>query len=397
MKQFGSTGAFVAASVSLIAIYAASATPIPLYGLYRTADGLSYTELSLSSVVYFVGAVSSLLFLGRLSNHFGRKISAFLTLALMAVAALCFLNVHSATPLLIGRFLQGLSCGMASTALAAWVVDNAPARPSWIAPAILSCGPMTGLTIGGIISGTLVEFGSDPRVLPYLVITGVLAACVFLCFNSPETVNRKPGALSSLKPQIGLPLPARRAFRIGVFTFVPTWALGGFYQAFGPAMAMEYLHASSALAAALVFASTMAPSPIGASLAGRTSAANAQRIGMVAFALSVGTVVLTLSQGLLVPFLIASICAGISQGSVLSSSIQSVMSKVTLEQRANVLGLIYATSYTGAAVPTLIAGRLSESYSLVQVLVGYAGMATIGCIAVLLFVRNTGADSSKAS
>ncbi|WP_432698243.1 MFS transporter [Marinobacterium sp. YM272] len=396
MKRFGRKGAFAAASVSLIATYAASATPIPLYGLYRTQDGLSYTDLSLSAVVYFVGAVSSLLFFGRLSNHFGRRISAFLTLLLMAVAAVSFLNVHSALPLLVGRFLQGVSCGLASTALAAWVVDTAPERPAWLAPAVLSCGPMTGLTLGGIVSGTLVDYGSDPRVLPYIVILGVLALCLLLCFNSMETMTRKPGVLSSLKPQLGLPVPSRQAFRIGVFVFVPTWALGGFFQAFGPAMAMEQLHSASALAAALVFASIMAPSPIGASLAGRVSVANAQRIGIVAFTLFIGALILTLHKGLLVPFLIASVCAGIAQGALLSSSINSIVSKVTLEERANVLGLIYATSYTGAAIPTLIAGRFSESYSLVQVLSAYGAMAALACCVILISVSGRKVERVKA-
>lgn len=396
MTRFGRKGAFATASVSLISTYAASATPIPLYGLYRTADGLSYTDLSLSAVVYFVGAVSSLLFFGRLSNHFGRRLSALLTLILMAVAAISFLNVHSALPLLIGRFLQGVSCGLASTALAAWVVDTAPEKPAWLAPAVLSCGPMSGLTIGGLASGTLVDFGSEPRVLPYMVILAVLAICLLLCCNSMETVMRKPGVLSSLKPQLGLPPLARHAFRIGVFVFVPTWALGGFFQAFGPAMAMEQLHSTSALAAALVFASIMAPSPIGASLAGRVSVANAQRIGMVTFALSIGALIFTLSNGLLVPFLIASVCAGIAQGAVLSSSINSIVSKATLEERANVLGLIYATSYTGAAIPTLIAGRFSESYSLVQVISAYGAMALVGCIAILVSVHGAKKDEVEA-
>lgn len=385
MVPFGKTGAFVAASFSLIAIYAASATPIPLYGLYRTEDGLTYTDLSLSSVVYFVGAVSSLLFFGRLSNHWGRRLTAGLTLLLMTTAALSFMTVHSAMPLLIGRCLQGVACGLASTALAAWIVDTAPERPAWLAPAILSCGPMSGLTLGGLASGALVEYGHDPRLLPYWAIIAVLAICLILCIISRETVTPKPGALSSLMPQIGLPVPARKAFKVGVLTFVPTWALGGFYQAFGPVMAMEQLHSSSALAAALVFASVMAPSPIGASLAGKVSTASAQRIGMVVFTLSLTAVVFSLHHGLLLPFLIASVVTGTAQGAVLSSSIHSVVAKVTQAQRANVLGLIYATSYTGAAVPTLIAGRFSESYSLVQVLSAYVLMAAIGCVAILVF------------
>ena len=46
---------------------------------------------------------------------------------------------------------------------------------------------------------------------------------------------------------------------------------------------IEQLHSGSAVAAALVFASVMAPSLIGAWLAGRVSAVKAQYLGMFAF------------------------------------------------------------------------------------------------------------------
>ncbi|WP_206537879.1 MFS transporter [Shewanella mangrovi] len=375
---------FWAAALSLAATFVASATPIPLYGTYQRVDGVSYFELSLSSVVYFVGAVTALLIFGRLSNHLGRRPVSIMAVVLAAMASASFLHVHDAAPLLIGRLLQGLACGLASTALAAWIVDCAHTVPKWLAPAVISCGPMTGLTIGGVISGVLVEYGPIPRQLPFYLVLVLLAVCVALILRGKETMPSAPGAIGSLKPRMGLPAKAKKFFPVAAVTFVSTWALGGFFQAFGPAMANEQLHSSNAVAAALVFASIMAPSTVGASIAGKMKATTAQFYGMISFAVFVGGLLLALQWGILVMFLIASVLAGIAQGMVLTGSIQTMVSSLEPKERANVLSVIYATSYTGAAIPTLIAGRMSESYSLLQVACGYGVLALVGAVTVIL-------------
>nr|WP_148227976.1 MFS transporter [Vibrio furnissii] len=390
---------FIGASLSLMATYVASATAIPLYGLYQSVDGLTYSDLALSSVVYFIGAVIALIIFGRLSNHFGRKPISILSVLLAGLSCLVFLNIHSAYPLLAGRFLQGLACGLASTALAAWVVDCADTVPRWIAPAVISCGPMTGLTIGGLGSGLLVEYGPIPRQLPFFIVIGLTIASIVLLFQAKETMDRKNGALKSLKPSFSLPPISRKAYPIAACTFVATWALGGFFQAFGPAMAREQLHSTSAVAAAFVFASIMAPSSIGASLAGRYSAKTAQLAGMVLFTLFLGCVILSLNLGWLSTFLLASVFAGIAQGMVLTGSIRTMVSDIATEDRANVFAVIYATSYLGAAIPTLIAGRLSTSFSLLEISCGYGLLAIFAsCVVVLSKVRNTSsmADSNTS-
>ncbi|HBO1017310.1 TPA: MFS transporter [Pseudomonas aeruginosa] len=382
---------FLGASLSLLVVYASSASPIPLYGLYRAEDGLSYGDLSLSAVVYFVGAVTALLVFGRLSSHLGRRPLSLLALLLAALGCVVLMTVHTPAPLLIGRLAQGLGCGLASTALSAWLVDSAPLKPRWLAPAITSCGPMVGLTFGGLGSGALVDYAPLPRLLPFVLILILIVPCVLLVVLGRESITRRPGALASLRPRVALPDAARRAFPMAAWAFICTWAFGGFYQAFGPAMAREQLHSASALAAALVFASLMAPSLLGASLAGRVRPQLAQWSGMLFFALAVGGVLLSLSQGHLLFFLIASALAGIGQGATLSGSIQTMVEGTALEERAGVLAAIYATSYSGAAIPTLIAGRLSSHFSLLQVASAYGALACVGCIAVtvLLWRRNS--------
>lgn len=388
MKSPNQLFSFISSSLSLIVLFVASATPIPLYGLYREVDGLTYQDLSMSSVVYFLGALFSLLILGRLSNHWGRKLTTLFALSLGALGCVAMLFIHDAAPLLIGRFLQGLSCGLASSAVASWIIDTSHNIPKWIAPAVVGCGPMTGLTIGGIGSGLLVDYAPDPRIIPFVTIIVMMGLVMLLAFSSHETVNKTSGALRSLKPKIGLPDSARKAFPIAAVTFVCTWALGGFFQAFGPAMAREQLHSSSAVAAALVFASVMAPAFIGASIAGRFRPVQIQVFGMLAFTLSLAGLLLSLKLGLLSTFLIASVLAGTAQGAILTGSIRSLVAELTTEQRAGTFSIIYFTSYSGAAIPTLLAGQFSSSFSLLQVACAYGVMAALGSVIVIFGTRH---------
>jgi hypothetical protein len=53
--------AFISASLSLVAVFAASASPIPLYEIYHRTSGVTKADLSLTAVSYFVAAVVGLL------------------------------------------------------------------------------------------------------------------------------------------------------------------------------------------------------------------------------------------------------------------------------------------------------------------------------------------------
>jgi hypothetical protein len=58
------------------------------------------------------------------------------------------------------------------------------------------------------------------------------------------------------------------------------------------------------------------------------------------------------------------------------------------QQRAGLLALIYAISYTGSAVPSLIAGQASRTVSLPTITAGYAILAGIVWLGTLLAARN---------
>ena len=106
---------------------------------------------------------------------------------------------------------------------------------------------------------------------------------------------------------------------------------------------------------------------------------------MIIFTLSLAGLVFALQQKNLIEFLIASALAGTAQGAVLTGSIRSMLHNAQIKERAGVLSIVYATCYTGAAIPSYIAGQLSNSLSLLQLLYCYLGLAIFACAFTLFY------------
>src|SRR3954462_13470563 len=183
------SAAFVVAACSLVFVFAAAGTPIPLYNTYRAEAGITNADLGWVSVGYFVAAATSLLALGRLSDHLGRRPVAIAALASAALSCLILIGMRGMLPLLIARILQGLACGLGPTALGSYVVDSAPARPSWLPAVITGSAPMVGIPIGALACGALAEDVPAPRTLIYEIVATVLAICMVLVAFGPETMS----------------------------------------------------------------------------------------------------------------------------------------------------------------------------------------------------------------
>lgn len=223
---------FACVATALGLVFLASGTPIPLYNTFRVEDGITDADLAVTTVVYFGVTAMSLLLLGRLSNHFGRKPVA-VAAVLIAVAGLLMLTqVHEPVTLMIGRVLQGIACGTASSALGSWAIDLAPSRPNWLAPVVTGTVPPFILPAGALVSGLLAEVAPGPRVLTFMIVASLLAVLAGLLSAAPETVRRAPGVVASLRPRVHVPAGQGRLLLAVGAALVATWSFSGFYQAF---------------------------------------------------------------------------------------------------------------------------------------------------------------------
>jgi MFS family permease len=378
----------IAAAMAFCVVFAAGAAPIPLYGTYRIENGVTTDQLALAAVIYFAGAILTLLMLARLSDHLGRKPVALTALGVAALGCVAFLLVNGAPLLLAGRGLQGIAAGLASSAIAAYVVDTGIRAPRWVAPTVTAVGAMIGLAVGALGTGLLVDLAPAPRVLPYAAALALLAIAAVLILSAPETVRPTPGVLASLRPRLVLPHAARRPFIAAGSVLVATWALGGYYQSFGPSIARDELHSSSAFVAAAVFSSYLAPAVLGGPLTARISPRAAQRIGMSVVTLCVAGLATAIAFHSVPAFIAIGAVAGVAQGAATSGSMRTLLPHATPSERAGLLAFVYATSYAGAAITSLIAGQLTRVLPLFEITLGYGLLALAALIVVLSPARS---------
>ena len=380
--------AFAAAVLSLVAVFAAVGTTIPMFNLYRAEDGFTDAGITLAVVVYSAVTLGTLLVLGRLSTHVGRRPTAIASLGLAVLGCVLLLNVHHVGILIAGRLLMGLSAGLASTSVTAYVVDVAPTRPAWLASVASSQTVMLGLALGAVGAGALIEFAPWPRDLAYVAVIGVLTVSVGLIAISPETVTRSPGIWRSLHPTVRVPGRIQYLVPVAAAVLLATWATGAFYQAFVPPLLEDELRTDSKLVVGLVFAAYMGASAAGAPLNGRLSPAAAQRTGMVAFLAGWIGLVAAIFTGGLPLFVAATVVAGAAQGIVISAVTRGLLYGSTPVDRAPIFSAIYLLSYSGATVPSLIAAQLSKIMPLSHLAVGYGALVVVCTVFTVGAARN---------
>jgi MFS family permease len=366
---------FALTAAALVAVFASSGSPIPLYNLYRTGDGLSNSALAVTTVTYLAVTALSLLVFGRLSDHVGRRPVAIGALLSSAAGCLLLTQVHSLPMLLAGRAFQGVACGIAASAIGSYVVDTAPRTPRWLAPLVTGSAPTFGIPLGALASGTLVQLAPWPRALGYTIVAGVLVVLAALMLLAPETSPRRAGALGSLKPAVSLP---RGALLVVVVTvFLATWAYSGFYQAFASSLTADHLGTDSPVVIAVVFASVVVLSPVGGALSGRFRPAAAIRVGLLAFLVTVVAAVASLQAGSIWGFLGASLAAGLAFGAATTGTMRALLGGAPPAARAGLLSTVYLISYSAAAVPGLVAGAVASSVDLTVVAMGYAALVLV--------------------
>ncbi|QEV37467.1 MFS transporter [Streptomyces nodosus] len=203
---------FAGVSAAMVAILVAAGAPTPLLPIYEHEWGFPAWMLTLAFGVYAIALLVSILVIGSLSDHIGRRPLMIFALGLELVSMLVFLFAPSVGWLIVARIVQGIATGAASSSLSAAVVELAPANRKKLGALMSGLAPLAGLAIGALFAGLLAQYATDPYAVVWLVLVLVtVAGTVFVLFV-PETVTRKPGAVASLTPRVSLPAQVRGLF-----------------------------------------------------------------------------------------------------------------------------------------------------------------------------------------
>lgn len=358
-RGLGATASLALLASIIVSLLAASSAPTPLYAIYQQHWGFSPITITVVFGVYALAVLISLLVVGKISDHVGRRPVLLAALSAQAVAMVIFATAGGEGALLAARVVQGVGTGAALGAIGAGMLDIDPRRGGFLN----SFAPALGTAGGALVSGLIVQYLPVPTRLVYVVLLGVFVLQALGVLALRETVSRKPGALASMAPEIKLPKAARTPVAIAAPVLFAVWALAGFYGALGPAIIRTLVDSTSVVWGGLPLFVLAGSAGLAVLVLRGTSTRTVMLLGAGALVTGVTITLVSIGPGTggaaaTTGFFVGSAIAGFGFGSGFQGGIRMVMPQTQPHERAGVLSLLYVVSYLGLGVPAVIGGVL---------------------------------------
>lgn len=385
---------FLIASITVTFLAGASA-PTSLYPRYQSLWGFSSLTVTVIFAVYALAVLVSLLVLGRLSDHVGRRPVLLTAVAAQLVTMWLFATADGLATLLVARVLQGVAAGAAIAAVGAGLLDLDKNRGA-LANAIIT--PM-GTATGGIIGGLFVSFLPAPATLVFAVLGSLMLLQGVALLWMGETTKRRPGAMASLRPRLALSAGTRGPLLHAAPVIIAGWSVAGFFTALSPAFVREMTGVNSALLSGVALLSMAGSAGVAALLLRHQSPRDAMHTGGIALAAGMALVMVAVHRDLPLAFFVGLATTGVGFGSGFQGAVRSIVSQAHADERAGVLAVIFVIAYLAMALPAMGAGYLLVQGSLLPKVANEFG-AAIMLLAMLplalLFTRSLGKGAATS-
>ncbi|MCW2539366.1 MAG: major facilitator superfamily 1 [Frankiales bacterium] len=338
----------------VVSFLAASSAPTPLYSVYQAEWGFSAITTTIVFGVYALAVLGSLLTLGKLSDHLGRRPVLLAAIAVQAVSMIVFVTAAGVTELVIARVVQGISTGAAIGAVGAGMLDLDRRRGTLAN----SVAPGVGTGAGALLSALVVQFLPAPTRLIYLILLTILAVQAVGVLLMTDTVRPKAGALASIAPEIKLPKAVRRPVFVAAPVLLAVWALAGFYGSLGPALVHSLVTSTSVVYGGLSLFVLAGVAAISVVVLRNAAASRVMLVGVLTLIVGVTGTLVAIDARSALGFFIGTAVAGVGFGSGFQGSIRTVMPLAAAHERSGVLSLLYVVSYLGLGAPAVAAGFL---------------------------------------
>jgi MFS family permease len=364
---------------------AASGVPSPLYRVYQGEFGFSSGVLTTIFAVYAFALLGSLLVVGGLSDHVGRRPVIAGAFALEAVAMVLFLAADGVGWLLAARVVQGLATGALTSALGAWLLDlQRLERP--LGPFINSASPGIGLSVGAVGAGLLVQYVPSPTEWVFGVLTAVFVLAVPGVLLLPETSARVAGAWPSLRPRVEIPALHRQPFLVALPVVVAAWALGGLYASLGPSLVADVFGVGNHVVGSLIILALNGTGVFG-SLAMRSVASEKALVaGALTFTVGVAGTIAAVLAGSLALLFVSAVVTGFGFGASFFGAIAMITAGVAPGHRAGLLAATFVVGYLAFSIPAIAAGlaagviglaRTTEIYGVVVIVLALLAAGSV--------------------
>src|SRR5262249_5714372 len=190
---------------------------------------------------------ASLLLAGAVSDDVGRRPVLLAALGALMASSVLFMVAGSAAWLFAARGLQGLATGAALSAASAALLDLHPHRDPAGVGLTTATAAAGGIGLGALASSALVQLGTLPRVLPYVVLLILFGVAFAGAYWMPEPIERRGRfRLKAERPRV--PAVVRRPFVLAALAVLSSFSIGGLFFSLGPQLAAHLFNSSNVIA-----------------------------------------------------------------------------------------------------------------------------------------------------
>ncbi|MEB5963329.1 MFS transporter [Comamonas testosteroni] len=363
----------------------------PLYPIYQQAWGLQPSHITQIFVTYMLGALISLLFLGRLTNLFGFLKVLRLGLMVMTVGVIGSALSWNAWSLGVSRFVIGLASGLITTSASIGMTQLNNKGDLQRAAATTSLTIAFGFGLGPVVGGLMAQWVPLPLVSSYLPPIGLSFIGIHALFKiqlpaARPPLRSEPGlTLKDVLPSISQPRkPFLHHYALGCMAAFSAFGMFSLFAAMAPSFMAQMLPWHGPAVSGLSIGVILFLSA-GIQLVARPYPTKRLIvIGFSALAATNALLVLNLFAGS--PWLFALSVLSMSCGHALCNlSGMAVVNKVSKPvNRTGLLSTYLVVGYVGTIVPILGMGWLSDHIGLTGALIAFC--ACLGLLSTLLGV-----------
>lgn len=367
--------AFPLMALGFVALMSATTVPTPLYSTYETTMGISQAEITGIYAVYAIPLVLTLLTVGGLSDHLGRRPILVTSFTLAGVGMVVLAMADGLGDLVMGRVVHGFATGLATGALASGLIDWAPRRHPQIGASLGSASPTVGLAVGALVSGLLVQYAPHPTVTVYMVFAGLYVVLALSMFLIREPALDRAGALASLVPRLGVPRQSRSRFLWLIPGVVAIAAIGGQFNALAPLVLERILDVDNRVVGSAAITVVHGTATLVSLVGVRVRSSTILLVGgSCALMLGAGGVLASILFGSTPGYFLAAIASGTGIGSVFLGAIRVTATIASYGQRAGLMSTLNVINYVALTAPLMLAGLAATAFGLLATFVVYTSI-----------------------
>lgn len=218
----------------------------PVYSIWQTDIGFSSGIMTEIFAAYIFGLITSLLVVGKVSDHLGHKTIIVSGLVFALLSCLAYLFASTIGLLLMARILTGFAVGTIVTAGIAVAVDLGGTTRINQSALLASMAIVMGAGLGPLISGFLAQTMSNPVPIIYTLMLIMVLAGLCLVLSLP--LRKKVKSFTPAQYGLLTVLVENRAHLIcAVAVYAPALISSSFVAALTPSMFAHQLGTNSPL------------------------------------------------------------------------------------------------------------------------------------------------------